>query len=459
MNMENERKGFVSWIKYFCLNFFLNKYAREGAKRSALNTVLGVVIAFLLVCGGLAVGYNSSFNTHLNNAGQFRQFISSSLSGVGLSVENGKLTSSVTRETLSNENSPYRVNGYDLIIDTRPADGTYDDFSIICTDGDGKTIDYSEYATLSAEKKKEYSLTLKYSGKVLDTAEKTEEYRAYLDTVSDKNSDKYDEDIAKSYSQIKDKEATLSGDALYDEVYKLYAKAYYPSFENVEKYASVPTIRSYYLIEISSRNSGKSLILFDDYMYCSFITDKGVEISFSAAYPADGGIADFEVFLKNEFKSTSFVNFITFVADAFIYLLMWLIFMFALSFICTKLFKNCLGYANGTAGLFNIMGGFLPVSGIVAFIFGVALPYGVSVNGAYLAVRLIFAGVALIRLAVLIIMDNVISKRTAQTAGGVEEQIKPADPFDGIGGEGEQAVPADPFDGIGSGEGPHEKSE
>lgn len=460
MPTKNKFESFISWLKYFCFNFFSNKYAREGAKRSSLNTVLGVVIAFLLVCGGLTVGYNGSFGTHFNNAGQFRQFISSSLAGVDLTVEGGKLVSSEMRETVSDENSAYRVNGYELIIDTRPADGTFDDFNIICTDREGNKIDYDEYLSLTAEKKKEYSLTLKYGGTVLDTAEKTEEYRAYLDTVSDPDSDKYDKEIAQSYSQIKAKEAdgTLSGYALYDEVYKLYAKAYYPSFANAEKFASVPTIRSYYLLELSASKSKKYLVLFDDYLYCSFTTDKGIEISFSSDYPTDGRITDFEAFLRDEFKSISVLNFFSFAADAFVSLLIWVILMLVISFVCVKLIKNSPSLAHGSAGLFNILGGFLPVSGIVAFIFAVSLPYGVNINGAYLAVRLIFVSIVLIRLAVLLIADSMNSKKNAQTAEG-GAPIEPSDPFDGMGNKIEQPASPDPFENIGGGEDTSEKSE
>lgn len=428
--MKTKLEKFKDWLKYFCLSFFLNKYAREGAKRSSFNFFLGVIVAFALVCGGLTVGYNSSFNTHFKDAEQFNEFLDTSLSGVKLSVNGGKLTSDSLIETVSDENSSYRVNGYELIVDTRPADEVFDDFSILCTDKSGNTIDYGEYFVLPASEKSKYSLTLKYSGKVLDTAVKRDMYRAYLDKVSTEGDEKYNADIAYSYSQLKEKEGSgaLSGTALDNELYKLYAKSYYPSFDRVEKFASVPTIRSYYLTQITVIGSTKYLLLFDDYVFCSFHTESGIVINFSANKLPDGDVADIGDFIGAAFKSTEAMNFLAFASDMFVSVLILMVIALAVSFVLARLLKKSLEYANSTA-LFNILGGFLPVSGIVAFVLGIALPYGLAVNSAYLAVRLLFLATVFVRFAVLIVMDIVNNRKKPKAPEEVGDSTEAIDPF------------------------------
>ena len=441
MSFKSKLKKPLNWLKYFCLNFFHNGYAREGVKRSMLNAILGIVFAYLLICGGLTIGYNSSFDTHFKNASQFRQMLAS-LSDVNLSVNEKRLVSDSVIETLSDDGA-HSVNGYDLVIDTRPVDETFDDFTITCVDSSGNKISYEEYAALSQTDQKKYSLTLNYSGKTLDTAEKADIYRAYLDSVCDENGDNYKAGIAESYAKIKEKEAsgTLSGVALNNEVYKLYAAAYYPSFEQVERYSSVPTVRTYYIAELSANNSEKFLALFDDCAYCSFYSDSGVLVSFSASYGSDGDVADTEEFIAELFDSTSGMNFIMLGANMIGSLLIFVISMIVVSLLCSRLCKNLPEYTKSSSGLFNIIGGFLFVSGIIAFIFGIALPYGTNLNGAYLAVRLIFLAVVLLRLAVLLVMDFInVKKHPPQP---VEENVKApeVDPF------GEMVAKDGPSDG------------
>lgn len=429
MKFKNLSEKLLKWLKYFSLNFFHNGYAREGAKRSSLNVLLGVIIAFVLICGGLTIGYNSSFNTHFDNAGKFNGFLSAASADTSLTLSDGKLTSDKVIETFADKDEKYIVNGYQLVIDTRPAAETFDDFSIICRNGDGKEISYEEYLDLSSSDKGKYSMTLKYGGKTLDTAEKQDVYRAYLDRVSDKNDEKYDEQIALQYEKLK--ESTLTEDNLNNEIYTLYAKAYYPSFEQVEKYGKAPTVRSYYLAELSSKKYGKYLMLFDDYCICSFYTDGGIAVSYSGDYAsADGAVNDIGGLIKDAFAGNSAMNFVVFASDLFVSVIIFVILMLVVSLITARLGKKYLDYG-GSTGIFNILGGFLPVSGIVAFIFGIALPYALAVNGAYLAVRLIFLSVVLIRFAVLIVMD-VLKGRKNKTSPEVEEaaQTEPADPFE-----------------------------
>lgn len=430
MKFKNVLDKTLNWLKYIAFSFFHNGYAREGAKSSTLNFFFGVVVAFVLICGGLTAGYNTSFDDHYYDADGFRQFVHNAFDSASLSVKDGKLNlSGADRlETLSDKNSALRVNGYELVIDTRPAE-TYDDFAIICKDGDGKEISYEEYLQLSDADKRKYTLNLKYSGNTLDTAAKQDEYRAYLDEVSTEGGNKYNESVAKEYAGIK--ESGLEGYALYDKIYLLYARCYYPSFEKVEKYASVPTVRSYYISKLSESEDGKYLVLFDERCMFSFYTDSGIMMTFSGEYGAeDGEIKGADAadsLLLGAFGKNASMNFLVFASDLFVSVLIFVILTLLISFICSKLLKKSGLEYSGSSELFHIFGGFLPVAGLIAFVCGIGLPYALSVQTAYLATRLIFLGVVYVRFAVLIAMDAVTAKK--QVAAPASEE-QPSDPFE-----------------------------
>ncbi len=425
----------LSWLKYFCFNFFNNKYAREGAKRSSANVIVGVIIAAVLICGGMTVGYNTSFDKRYESANKFKQFVYTALKDEDISVKDGKLTLSGKDriETFSDEDSPYSINGYQLVVDTRPAGEAYDDFTIVCTDDDKKEISYDNYYKLSESDKMKYSLSLKYSGKFLDTQVRQEEYRAHLDKVSDKDGGEYKAGIANDYNIIKERESRgeLTGYDLYNAIYRLYARSYYPSFDKIEKYASVPTLRSYYISEISQKNYGKFLILFDELCFFSFVDDDGIAVSFSGGYPdgeaAVSGEDAIDNLLCGAFYKSAARNFLVFVSDIIVSIIIFVIIALLVSFSLVGLCsKQKLEYSTST-GIFNILGGFLPVSAIVAFVFGVWMPYFLSIKSAYLAVRLIFLGIVLIRFGVLLAMDIIKVKKETKNVPPAE---RVQDPFE-----------------------------
>ncbi len=435
MNFKKFLGDFSDWLKYICFNFFHNGYARSGAKRSLLNVVFGVAVGVVLICGGLTVGYNASFGTHYENADKFRQFAYSALGGEQLSFEDGKLCYDGDRiETLSDKDSPYRINGYELVVDTRPAAETFDDFTIICADGDGKEITYDEYAALPAKDRAGYKLSLRYSGVTLDTSAKQDVYRAHLDKASDRDGGEYKSGIAEEYNFLKEKEASgeLSGKKLHDAVYKLYAKSYYPSFDKVESYASVPTVRSYYISKLSENKYGKYLVLFDEYCLFSFYTENGIAVSFSGGYAAaEGAVAGeqgIDGIILGAFDSNASANFLVFASDMVFSVLVFVLIALVASVAFAGLSKKQgLEYTTST-GIFNLMGGFLPVSGIVAFVFGAWLPFSLSVRAAYLTVRLIFLAVVFARFGVLLVMD-IINKKKEKRAVPAAAAEAVADPF------------------------------
>ena len=71
--------------------------------------------------------------------------------------------------------------GYKLIVDTTPADTSFDDFTLICKDANGVEISYEDYRKLPETGKKNGTVEFKYSGKPLDVTVKQAEYIAYLE--------------------------------------------------------------------------------------------------------------------------------------------------------------------------------------------------------------------------------------------------------------------------------------
>lgn len=200
----------------------------------------------------------------------------------------------------------------------------------------------------------------------------------------------------------------------------------------MESYASVPTVRSYYISKLSENKYGKYLVLFDEYCLFSFYTENGIAVSFSGGYAAaDGAVAGeqgIDGIILGAFDSNASANFLVFASDMVFSVIVFVLIALVASFALAGLSKKRgLEYSTST-GIFNLMGGFLPVSGIVAFVFGAWLPFSLSVRAAYLTVRLIFLAVVFARFGVLLVMD-IINKKKEKRAVPAAAAEAVADPF------------------------------
>lgn len=425
---------FKTRLASFALAFFSNRHARGRAKYGVGGFLIAAVISYVLLCGGLTVGYNTSFSKHYADAEGFKSFLSGASAKVALTCESNRLSAQTEGErieTFSEENEYLRVNGYHFIVDTRPAGETFDDFTIVCKSSDGGEITYGEYRQLSAEDAQKYTLSVKYSGETLDTAAKQGIYRAYLDKVSKEGEKEYNADIAAKYKRLTD--GGQEGYSVYDEIYKLYAQAYYPDFAEIEKYSSVPTVRTYYLNKLASEKTDKYLVIFDEYLLCSFVTDGGVGVGFSGVYEFADGRIGFDELILSTFEGNSGMNFLVFLSDMILSAAVFALFLIIISSVCAvPLVKRGAEYKN-YSGMLYAFGSFLPFCAILCFFTGIALPYFLNIGGAYLAVRIIFASLVTARIAVLLGFDIAAAKKTAATLGAArpvpEPEPEPADPF------------------------------
>lgn len=221
---------FTEWLKFYFVGFFTHSMSKEGGDRSFFNTLLSFVLTFFIVCCGLMAGYSASFGVQYNNSKDFKNFLYAAFANgdssnrIDLSVKEGYLSADIKEgervNTLLNEGQKYAVNGYQLIVDTRPAATTYADFSVKCKKSDNSEIDYSVYRTLSDEDKKSYSLSVKYSGLQLNPAIKQQEYEEYLTNT---------ESVAEEYGKLKTDVAggAITSEQYANSIYELYFGSYF----------------------------------------------------------------------------------------------------------------------------------------------------------------------------------------------------------------------------------------
>lgn len=415
------------WLKFFFLGFFNDKLAEEGAKRSGFNTLLSFVLAFLLLCGGLTAGYSASFSGHYSDAELFRSFLYSAFAGedgsgrISAEVENGRLTATFGdgRTHVNGFTEEDGFEGYTLVVDTRPASTTFDDFSVVCKDAEGRTIGYEDYRILSEEDKKKGSFKIEYSGKTLDVMQKQGEYTAFLDRVSEEGSEDYNEEIAKAYASCKAEEMGTLEYA--NAVYTLFVRAYYPSLKAIETYGDAPTVKTYYMEKSMSADVENYIVLLDDLAVCSFVTPKGIRVDFGGYYSdsadfvisADGLTAEqirenVDSFVTRLFKDSGGLNFFIYVVNVFKVILLLAVVMLVFSllmFLAGRLAKTGWGYF----GSFKIMGAFLTVDAVVSFITAFTLSFFVPRQSVYAITEAVFIGL-LIGRTVLFAVAEIIRK-------------------------------------------------
>ena len=290
------------WLNYFFLGFFSHKTAKEGARRGFTNTFLGFVLALVLVWAGFVGGDMLPFGAHYSSSTDFRAAVHGVLASpdadkrITLTVKDGSLragraggdyASGVVVNTLDSaaDAADYATGGYNIVIDTRPAD-TLAAVDAYCISNDGKQtrITYAEYLTLSEVARMNFDFKLTYTGDalVLD-AETVAGYAAYLSTAGEDSRT----EAERLAAELADGKIT-EGEYMRS-VYELYFAEYYPSIKEYESSSAVPLLRNYYFHEYIDKGMSKYLFIFDDYIAGSFMTDGGLPVTF---YGFFGGMED-----------------------------------------------------------------------------------------------------------------------------------------------------------------------
>lgn len=318
------------WFNFFCLSFFSHKISKEGARRGYVNTFLGFLLALVLLWSAFVGGEMLPFGTHYGNSPDFRATVHAVLANadadkrIEARIESGVLkmrkaggefSESLLINTLESDldRQNYSVNGYSVVVDTRPAD-TLAEVEAFCVSNDGKNteISYEDYLTLSDVARLNFDFKLRYTGNALlldDGA--VDAYVSYLNGQGE-------ESIAK-IQQISDDlaENKITKSEYNREIYKLYFTNYYPEIAEYESASAVPLLRNYYYHQYISKGIKNYLFIFDDYMTGSFETEGGIEISFYGFYNdlADGELIavgaakedagrSADAFIKSSFDAT-----------------------------------------------------------------------------------------------------------------------------------------------------------
>ena len=285
------------WIRFFCLSFFSDKISSEGARRGYTNVFVGLILSFILLWLGFLGGDMLPFSAHYNNSPGFKETARSVLANqdgdkrIALEIEEGVLKAK-NREgeyllgalvnTFENESDKqnYSVNGYNLVIDLRPAD-TIAEVLVYCISDDGKDliITYEEYLSLSEVKRLNFDFKLDYTGKALElTDELIENCILTLHSLSDENKT----ETEKLRGELLENKITKNE---YDRaIYELYFEKYYPEITEYESASKVPLLRNYYYNKYIKEGKGKYLFIFDDYLAGSFETNGGIISTFYGFY-------------------------------------------------------------------------------------------------------------------------------------------------------------------------------
>ncbi len=418
---------FTEWLKFYFVGFFTHSLSKEGGDHSFFNTLLSFVLTFIIVCCGLVAGYAASFSVQYNNSNDFKDFLYSafanenSSSRIDLSVKDGYLSAVIKDgervNTLLNEGQQYAVNGYQLIVDTRPAETTYADFTVQCKKSDNTEIDYSVYRSLSDEEKKSYTLSVNYSGEWLDPSEKQTEYEEYLNNV---------ESVSEAYGKLKAdlSDDTISAKQYTNGIYELYFGSYYSGLPG-DAYGKAPTLRTYYLSPTTYENIDKYIAVLDNVCFCAFKTDNGVAVEFSGYFNklADGTINggsltsaemqnNVDGMIKKSFASATGLNFLVYIISlsrsVAIYVLA-IILLALIAFMVLKVLKveECPRYVDAI----KIVGSFQLWSAIITFLLTFIFSFFLARGAVFTAAEIILLCILFLRTALYITMECIADKK------------------------------------------------
>lgn len=277
----------AEWFKRFFLSLFSAKRAKESVRYGFGNILLTGFLSVVFIFLGIFIGGTVPFFAYYNGAESFRGFLYNAFieqgEGISVTVENGASITSGGKQVLINtftdegDRAAYRLNGYELIVDSRNVASVYDDFTPYCVSADGsREITYENYLNLSGSEKANYVFAVRYSGREKQvTAEDAAKYAEYLNSLPDGNE-------KTQYTELIGNKAEMSAKQFNDSLYALYVKSYYPDMLKTVG-ESVPTLRNYYYRLAAGAGSGY-YCLFGDMQAASFASYNGNTVVFGGVY-------------------------------------------------------------------------------------------------------------------------------------------------------------------------------
>lgn len=395
------------WFRFFWLSFFSDKISKEGAKRGYTNFFVGLILALVFLWAGFIGGDMLPFSAHYNNSPDFEATVHAVFANPDINKridveiqENllkvkkhgGEYTEDLLVNTFENDTDKqnYSANGYNVVIDSRPAD-TLAEVEAYCVSNDGKNtvISYQDYLTLSDIAKLNFDFKLKYTGNALELDdESVVGYREYVDSLSDDNK-LATESLAKDLAESK-----ITKSEYNKAIYELYFTNYYPAITAYESTSKVPLLRNYYYHQYISNGIKNYLFIFDDYMAISFESDSGIDRSFYGFYNSvENGVliaenttqaeanAKVDSFIKNSFKSIWFLNVYAYAINVFSLIPFIALMPMVVTLLAYSILKLRGVESITTLGaMFKIIGSYVWFSGVVSAVLTVIIAFFVPRN-------------------------------------------------------------------------------
>lgn len=403
-----------SWLKFFGLSFFSDKIASEAVKRGFVSIAFALLISFIFLLCGYYGADVAPFASKYDGAGSYKQFVAEAFSRVTVEIKD-KRACSAQKINSFEEDKSYFINGYNLIVDTRPSD-TLIEFTQVAVKGESE-ISYEEYLDLSGKEKEEYKIQTRYTDVALEiTDEKILSYESFLSA---------DEDAKKEYEAL-DKSASDYGTKLY----YLYVKHYYSSVASAMSGAKAPVLRDFYYRNYISGGKAYYLYVFDNMIAGSFRTDGGVAAVFGGYFNkcADGEIDDIHSFIKEVYYDTAGYTFTSYFVGAMSQLPMLIFMPLILALVmwgAGKAVKD--GWEKSYGGCFKIVGSFVWMSALTAAVITFICGWFITPRVIYPWMTVMYGGALLIRTAIYCILSVIRQRRSERES----EQKNYSDIFGG----------------------------
>lgn len=433
----------INWIKFFTLGFFSDKITAQAPHRKYYSPLAALLIAFLLFVAVIIAADFVPFSLYYNKAEDFRAAVYSAFAGDGkaqikLKVANGKITaekdgvfvSDKVINSFNEEDKSYCVNGYNLVVDTRPMT-SFDEFE---AEFDGGSITAEKYREMTPTAKKNCSVKIILTDRVRELdGGFIEECTSYLESASSLTDVNYDKSIAEKYEEIKNSQ--LSEDKKNESIYGLYLQAYYP--QTFGDKTGVPILRNYYAERYIENVSVKNyLFVFDDMLVGSFSSGGSSRMFYGyTSKLADGQVVTADNFeeackqvdgfidkaYRNSLGISSYLYFINARRIFLFVLAIWLA-LALLAFAFAKFTKFDLPKKFGA--WFKISGSFIFVSSLITSLTAFICCFFVFADTVFTMITPLFAGIMLVRLVVYVALSCVRSNKKADLRLDEAEEIK-----------------------------------
>ena len=307
------------------------------------------------------------------------------------------------------------------VVDPRPADVTFDDFTAVAENPDGNVIDYARYCEMSEDAKRGYTLRVNYSGNTVDVSVKQEEYKAFI------QSEKCTADAKTKYEEINKKftDGEITAEEYANEVYVQYVKGRYPDLP-ADRFGSVPTVRAGE-VEFALKDGNKNaFMLFDNLCIVAFGTDGGIRVDFDGYFRAmDDGeniVADREAadkFILKAFDTGSGADFVIYFINILRMIPFFIMVYALLSLLTFAVFKfGKVEFGAGIVRALKLVGSFVLMSAVLAFLFAIFISFFTARDAAFTFTVIAFTAVMGIRTLVMLVFEVIKSAR---------DRNKPAD--------------------------------